>query len=251
MRMQPSKTIDIIYIDPPFFSGRNYNIIFGDQNEIRSFTDIWEGGMPGYLTWLNARLLEMKRLLKPTGSIFIHCDWHASHYIKIEMDKIFGYDSFVNEIIWRYRRWPSKQKAFQRMHDTILWYRKNNIKELLVWNQQYEELLSKLEEDNTIEVIGFDSRNAMGIDKLSGLDRYDIRHKKIFEEACSGTFTGKVGAKNFSNPLGKVKFCIRVNGLITIFRKNLTVPEISLIVKDLLKFLQNPTTFPPTLSSFV
>jgi len=86
MRQLPSQSIDLIYIDPPFFSGRQYNVIFGDQNELRSFSDIWEGGMPGYLIWLNARLYEMKRLLKKTGSIYVHCDWHASHYIKVEMD---------------------------------------------------------------------------------------------------------------------------------------------------------------------
>lgn len=79
MRQLPSESIDLIYIDPPFFSGRQYNVIFGDQNELRSFSDIWEGGMPGYLIWLNARLYEMKRLLKKTGSIYVHCDWHASH----------------------------------------------------------------------------------------------------------------------------------------------------------------------------
>jgi hypothetical protein len=95
MRQLPSESIDLIYIDPPFFSGRNYNVIFGDKNEIRSFSDIWEGGMPGYLVWLNARLWEMKRLLKPTGSIYVHLDWHASHYVKVEMDKIFGIDRFV------------------------------------------------------------------------------------------------------------------------------------------------------------
>jgi len=126
MRALPSNSIDLIYLDPPFFSGRNYNVVFGDQNEIRSFTDIWEGGMPGYLIWLNARLLEMKRLLKPNGSILVHCDWHASHYIKIELDKIFEYDNFRNEIVWRYRRWPAKQKNLQRMHDSILWYSKSN-----------------------------------------------------------------------------------------------------------------------------
>lgn len=91
MRQLPTESIDLIYIDPPFFSGRQYNVIFGDQNELRSFSDIWEGGMPGYLIWLNARLYEMKRLLKKTGSIYVHCDWHASQYIKVEMDKIFGY----------------------------------------------------------------------------------------------------------------------------------------------------------------
>ena len=124
MRTLPSESIDLIYIDPPFFSGRQYNVIFGGQNEIRSFSDIWEGGMPTYLTWLNARLLEMKRLLKPTGSIYVHLDWHASHYVKVEMDKIFGYDNFRNEIVWHYRRWTGKAKKFQELHDIIFFYTK-------------------------------------------------------------------------------------------------------------------------------
>ncbi|GBC92132.1 DNA adenine methyltransferase YhdJ [bacterium HR15] len=126
MRQLPSESIDLIYIDPPFFSGRQYNVIFGDQNEVRSFNDIWEGGMPGYLIWLNARLYEMKRLLKKTGSIYVHCDWHASHYIKVEMDKIFGYENFRNEIVWFYRRWTNVQSNFQRMHDIILFYSKTD-----------------------------------------------------------------------------------------------------------------------------
>ena len=125
MRQLPSESIDLIYIDPPFFSGRQYNVIFGDQNELRSFSDIWEGGMPGYLIWLNARLYEMKRLLKKTGSIYVHCDWHASHYIKVEMDKIFGYDSFVNEVIWFYRTGGASKDRFARKHDTILLYSKS------------------------------------------------------------------------------------------------------------------------------
>jgi adenine-specific DNA-methyltransferase len=122
MRQLPSESIDLIYIDPPFFSGRQYNVIFGDQNEVRSFNDIWEGGMPGYLVWLNARLYEMKRLLKKTGSIYVHCDWHASHYIKVEMDKIFGYENFLNEIIWCYGLGGSSSRYWPRKHDVILWY---------------------------------------------------------------------------------------------------------------------------------
>jgi DNA modification methylase len=122
MRQLPSNSIDLIYIDPPFFSGRNYNILFGDKNEVRSFTDIWEGGMPGYLIWLNARLYEMKRLLKPTGSIYVHLDWHAVHYVKVEMDKIFGYDNFRNEIVWCYTGPSRKIKDLPDKHDTILRY---------------------------------------------------------------------------------------------------------------------------------
>ena len=126
MRQLPSNSIDLIYIDPPFFSGRNYNILFGDKNEVRSFTDIWEGGMPGYLIWLNARLYEMKRLLKPTGSIYVHLDWHASHYVKIEMDKIYGHQNFRNEVIWCYSGGGIPKKDFAKKHDLILRYSKSN-----------------------------------------------------------------------------------------------------------------------------
>jgi len=126
MRQLPSNSIDLFYIDPPFFSGRNYNVIFGDKNEVRSFSDIWEGGMPGYLVWLNARLYEMKRLLKPTGSIYVHLDHHAVHYVKVEMDKIFGVENFRNEIVWHYSGWNKKlSDHFERRHDSILFYCKS------------------------------------------------------------------------------------------------------------------------------
>ena len=126
MRQLPSDSIDLIYIDPPFFSGREYNVIFGDQNELRSFSDIWEGGMPGYLIWLNARLYEMKRLLKKTGCLAVHLDRHAGHYVKIELDKIFGYSSFVNEIIWYYKTGGTSKRWLGRKHDTILVYSKTS-----------------------------------------------------------------------------------------------------------------------------
>ena len=126
MRQIPSNSIDLIYIDPPFFSGRQYNVIWGDNNELRSFNDIWEGGMDGYLIWLNARLYEMKRLLKPTGSIYVHCDWHASHYIKVEMDKIFGYLNFINEIAWYYTGAAAKRDRFARKHDVLFWYSRSS-----------------------------------------------------------------------------------------------------------------------------
>lgn len=136
MRQLPSESIDLIYIDPPFFSGKNYNVIFGDQNELRSFTDIWEGGLPGFLIWLNARLFEMKRLLKKTGSLYVHLDWHAIHYVKVEMDKIFGSGGinsnapgFRREIIWSTTDtsgFKSQAKNWIRSHDTILFYTKTS-----------------------------------------------------------------------------------------------------------------------------
>ncbi len=126
MRQLPSSSIDLIYIDPPFFSGRQYNVMWGDSNEVRSFEDIWKGGLDGYLVWLNARLYEMKRLLKDTGSIYVHCDWHASHYIKVEMDKIFGHENFQNEIVWRYGLGAFRSKNhYPRKHDVLLFYSKS------------------------------------------------------------------------------------------------------------------------------
>lgn len=125
MRQIPSNSIDLIYIDPPFFSGRQYNVLWGDNNELRSFNDIWEGGLDGYLIWLNARLYEMKRILKQTGSIYIHCDWHASHYIKVEMDRVFGYYNFRNEIVWCYTGPSNTKQWFPRKHDNILFYVKD------------------------------------------------------------------------------------------------------------------------------
>lgn len=127
LRTLPTESIDLIYIDPPFFSGRNYNVIWGDTNEVRSFYDVWEGGIDSYLVWLNARLWEMRRVLKKTGSIYVHCDWHASHYIKTEMDKIFGYDNFQNEIVWYYQSGGGRANDhFNRKHDILLWYSKTS-----------------------------------------------------------------------------------------------------------------------------
>jgi DNA modification methylase len=135
LRNMPSESVDLIYIDPPFFSKRDYVQIWGDDNEIRSFQDIFEDGMFSYLTWLNARLWEMKRVLKNTGSIYVHCDWHASHYIKAEMDKIFGYSNFRNEIIWYYPSGGGRTKVtFNRKHDSLLWYSKTDNYKYLIDN---------------------------------------------------------------------------------------------------------------------
>ena len=126
LRGLPSESVDLIYIDPPFFSNRTYTQIWGDDNEVRSFNDIFHDGMFSYLAWLNARLWEMKRVLKSTGSIYVHCDWHASHYIKCEMDKIFGYSAFQNEIVWFYNVGGKGSAHWARKHDVMLFYAKSH-----------------------------------------------------------------------------------------------------------------------------
>ncbi len=136
LRQLPTESIDLIYIDPPFFSNRTYTQIWGDDNEVRSFNDIFHDGMFSYLAWLNARLWEMKRVLKSTGSIYVHCDWHASHYIKCEMDKIFGYENLKNEIVWCYASGGIPKGNFAKKHDIIYWYSKS---QNYIFNPQYRD----------------------------------------------------------------------------------------------------------------
>src|SRR3989344_701324 len=186
MRMLPSKSIDLIYIDPPFFSGKNYNILYGDRNELRSFTDIWEGGMPGYLIWLNARLYEMKRLLKDTGSIYVHLDWHASHYVKVEMDKIFGYDNFQNEIIWFYQggALTGVKNHLPRKHDVLLFYSKSLSKER-VFNQPRGEEVSE-------QMVG---RWGQYADESGSVTFGKIKKEKISYQRSFNTFMKKHGRR--------------------------------------------------------
>jgi adenine specific DNA methylase Mod len=118
----PSSSVDLIYLDPPFFSNRVYEVIWGDEAEVRSFEDRWEGGMQHYIDWMEKRLLQMQRVLKRTGSIYLHCDPHASHYLKIKLDEIFGGANYRNEIIWKRTTSHSSANRFGPVHDTILYY---------------------------------------------------------------------------------------------------------------------------------
>jgi DNA modification methylase len=120
----PDESVDLIYIDPPFSSNRNY-VAFWEEQEKRHFEDRFEN-VQAYIEYMRPRIKELYRVLKRTGSFYYHCDWHASHYVKVMLDRddLFGYSNFKNDITWHYQRWPAKQKNFQRMHDVILFYSK-------------------------------------------------------------------------------------------------------------------------------
>jgi DNA modification methylase len=114
-------------------------VIWGDEGEVRSFQDRWAGGIEQYIAWLKERVEDMYRILKPTGSIFLHCDWHADAYIRVEiLDKIFGMNNFLNEITWKRTTThnDSKQgaKHFGRIQDKLFFYAKN-IKEFVFYPQ--------------------------------------------------------------------------------------------------------------------
>ena len=117
MRKMEDECVDIICTDPPFNSGKKHSSKSGE------FNDQWKS-MDDYLEFMKPRLISMHGLLKETGSLYLHCDGSASHYLKIELDKIFGSKNFRNDIIWCYNKWSNNSKQFQRNHDSILYYSK-------------------------------------------------------------------------------------------------------------------------------
>jgi site-specific DNA-methyltransferase (adenine-specific) len=170
----PDESVDLIYLDPPFNSARDYNVLFRDESgrdsdaQIVAFKDTWHWSpaaeetfvtlvtdatpelsatmtalmrivgrsqMMAYLVMMAARLRQLYRVLKPTGSLYLHCDPTASHYLKIVLDSLFGATNFKNEIIWK--RTSAKGLAFTRLasnHDVILYYCKS---EIFTWNPQH------------------------------------------------------------------------------------------------------------------
>jgi site-specific DNA-methyltransferase (adenine-specific) len=122
LRRVPDGCVDLVYIDPPFNSNRDFETYWGEAREKRSFEDRHESTR-AYIDFLRPRCAELARALKPTGSYYHHCDWHASHHVRVLLDQVFGADGFRSEIIWR--RTNAKGLAFRGFannHDTILYY---------------------------------------------------------------------------------------------------------------------------------
>jgi site-specific DNA-methyltransferase (adenine-specific) len=161
----PDECVDLIYLDPPFNSNRSYNVLFKDESgqeadaQITAFDDAWHWGaaaertlqdltvnapmhvavmidalrqfigknqMLAYLVMMAARLTELHRVLKPTGSLYLHCDPTASHYLKIILDTIFGFENFQNEITWKRTSSHNDSQKFGRIHDIIFFYSKTS-----------------------------------------------------------------------------------------------------------------------------
>jgi DNA modification methylase len=158
----PDASVDLVYLDPPFQSGKDYRLLFEarsgkhetERARPEAFKDTWTWGgeaeasyealertgdpvaetlralrailgetdLMSYLCMMAPRLVELRRVLRKTGSLYLHCDPTASHYLKVLLDGVFGPACFRNEIIWRYRRWPARARRFQRMHDVLLFY---------------------------------------------------------------------------------------------------------------------------------
>ncbi|MHA1235130.1 MAG: DNA methyltransferase [Promethearchaeota archaeon] len=126
-----SGKIDLIYVDPPFFSGTNYKIEIedeetGNQYDSIAYFDHWDKNIDSYLQMLRDRIVLFRELLSTNGLLFIHLDWHASHYIRVLLDEIFGANRFVNDIVWYYyNKYSAGKKSLPRAHDDILVYSKS------------------------------------------------------------------------------------------------------------------------------
>jgi len=170
----PSESIDLVYLDPPFNSSRNYNVLFKDEHgteseaQITAFEDTWHWNlaaetaysellteapdhvtkmveslrdfigtnqMMAYLVMMTVRLIELHRVLKPTGSIYLHCDPTASHYLKIILDTIFEAQNFLSEIIWKRTSAHSSANRPGAVHDILLFYSKSS---RYTWNKIYQ-----------------------------------------------------------------------------------------------------------------
>jgi site-specific DNA-methyltransferase (adenine-specific) len=189
-----SECINLIYLDPPFNSKRDYNAIFRDETgsappaQIKAFTDTWKwhmavdaykeviakGGpvsrllgsmfaalgpndVTAYLSMMALRLDELHRVLRSDGSLFLHCDPTASHYLKLLLDAQFGKTNYRNEIIWHYRKWPSGRAQFQRNHDIIFFYSKTDRKSRFFQAHMMQRTASTLKRFGTKKIIsGYD-----------------------------------------------------------------------------------------------
>ena len=164
LKSLPDESVDLIYIDPPFFSNRNYAVIWGDKGEIRSFEDCWNGGVDTYINWMYKRVLELHRVLKSTGSMYLHCDWHADAYLRVYvMDKIFGMENFRNEITWqRTSAHNDARKKMPNLSDKIYYYSKSK-------NYTYNPAFSELSEKYKTDFYRFqDEKGMFRKDNLTG-----------------------------------------------------------------------------------
>ena len=124
LRRQAEATIDLVYLDPPFFTQRKQHLVARDRTREFSFDDRWES-IAHYSCFLRERIAELHRVLKSTASIFFHCDRTASHAARFILDDVFGAGNFQSEIIWSYKRWSNSARKLLPAHQTILFYSKS------------------------------------------------------------------------------------------------------------------------------
>ena len=185
-------TADMIYLDPPFCTQEKQRMVSSKNSKEYIFDDTWKD-MDDYLYYMKKRLVQCRRVLKETGSIFVHCDRNASHYLKVLMDKIFGISNFQCEIIWSYKRWSNSKKGLLNNHQVILFYSKTS---QFKFNRIYTEYS---ETTNIDQILQERARNKNG----KAVYKYNADGEIVIGQSKKGVPLSDVWEIPYLNPKAK------------------------------------------------
>jgi adenine-specific DNA-methyltransferase len=156
--------IDLIYIDPPFATGADFAFPAAIGQQEMAYRDTWNVSTGSYLAMMAERLQLIRDLLSPTGSLFLHCDWHVSHLLRAIGDEVFGAGNFLNEIVWYYyNKFQGNVKRFASNHDVVLWYRKSA-------SYQFNQQIEKRAEGKVKQLVRMWDKEKAAIVNAKGLD---------------------------------------------------------------------------------
>lgn len=175
------KSVDLMYLDPPFFTQKTHKLTTRDNSVEYEFADSWKT-LGDYLLFMKERLEACHRVLKETGTIFLHCDKSASHHLRVLLDEVFGANNFRNEIIWSYKRWSNSKNSLQNAHQTIYFYSKSN--------------------SYTFNTLYTDYSATTNIDQILQLRERDERGKAVYKKDKNGNIV--LGKEKKGVPLSDV-----------------------------------------------
>lgn len=186
----PDNSIDLIYLDPPFFTQRTHELKNKKGDKTFSFNDEWEN-IEEYVQFIKIRLELLRKKLKTTGSLFLHCDKAASHYLKIALDQVFGMEQFRSEIVWSYKRWTNSKKGLLNNHQIIFFYSNS---EEFKFNTVFENYSITTNVDQIVQKRSRDERNKSVYKKDQLTGQVDLVSSK------DGVPMGDVWSIPFLNP---------------------------------------------------
>lgn len=185
-------SVDVVYLDPPFFTNKRHSSVTRDRTKKFSFGDLWNG-LEEYAKFMEERLEQIHRILKNTGSVFVHCDANANFLLRALLDEIFGTDQFRSEIIWSYRRWSNSAKGLMPSHQTIFFYSKTA-------NYKFNKVYGAYSETTNVDqILQLRARDEHGVSKYAT----DAEGNIIYGGEKKGVPLSDVWEIPFLNPKAK------------------------------------------------
>lgn len=184
--------VDLVYLDPPFFTNRRHSSTTRDRSKSFSFDDRW-GGFGEYAEFMALRLKQVHRVLKDTGSVFVHCDTNANFILRALLDDIFGRDQFRSEVVWTYKRWSNSARNLLPAHQTIFFYSKSKAYKFNVIFGSYSETT------NVDQILQLRTRDASGVSAYATDDSGNV----VYGNDKKGVPLSDVWAIPFLNPKAK------------------------------------------------